>query len=211
MTPAELAERHPQLFHVTTAGASDQIRRLGLMSTADLLALLDLPEPRRVELVTKRRGKAEVISDAVRGTFVLGDNAPLSEKRLTGRLEDGLTFSDWLKLLNDRVFFWTDRRRAESLRQSRRYRDAEKELLVVDTLALARAHGDRVEIAPFNTGATGRQPNPPVRGASTFAPLLETDYRTWRVRRGQRDRIVEVVVRGSVPDIAHFIERVETL
>jgi hypothetical protein len=211
MTPAELAGRHAQLFHVTAAGAAERIRRLGLMSTLDLLTFLDVPPARRTELTTMRRPKAEPVSHPSHGAFVIGDNAPLSEARLHGRLEDGLTFAAWLEMLNNRVFFWTDRKRAEKLRQSRRYCHAEKELLVIDTLALATAHQERIEITPFNTGATGRQPKPPTRGVSTFAPLLTTDFRTWTRRRGQRDRIVEVVVRGAVPDIAHFITGVEPL
>ncbi len=211
MSPAELAERHPQLFHVTAAGASERIRRFGLMSTSDLLSFLGVDTASRTRLTTQRRPKEEVISHSQHGDFSLGNNAPLSEKRLAGQLEDNLTFSSWLEMLNNRVFFWTKRERAESLRKSRNYRDTKKELLVIDTLPFALAHQERIQIAPFNTGSTGRQPNPPMRGLSTFAPLLPTDYRSWTRRRGQRDSIVEVVVEGSVRDIAAFITRVEPL
>ena len=108
MSPAELAERHPQLFHVTTAGASERIRRFGLMSTSDLLTFLGVDTALRTRLTTQRRPKEEVISHSQHGDFFLGNNAPLSEKRLAGRLEDNLTFSSWLEMLNDRVFFWTE-------------------------------------------------------------------------------------------------------
>lgn len=196
---------------MTAAGASEQIRRLGLRSTADLLTFLGVPEPRRAALTTSRRPKTESIIHPEHGAFVIGDNAPLSEARLAGRLEDGLTFPEWLQVLNNRVFFWTDRRRAESLRNSRRYRETAKELLVLDTRRLAAAHQKEMEIAPFNTGATGRQPSPPTRGRSTFSPLLTTNYGDWTRRRGKRDRIVEVVVRGAVPDISDFILSVDRL
>lgn len=210
MTPSELSELHPRLFHVTTRGAAEAIRRDGLMSTRRLLEFLGVPEDRLLELTSTRRKTAIRVPDE-RGNHVIGDNAPLSEKRLQGRLEDGLTFSEWLRILNDRVFFWTDPARATSLRRSRLNKDLGKELITLETRRLAEVHQSRMEIAPFNTGSTGRQPRPPTRGRATFAPLLTTDYAAWRRRRGQRDKIVEVVVRDEVPDVADFIIDVQPI
>ncbi|MBA3326165.1 MAG: hypothetical protein H0T41_13150, partial [Rhodobacteraceae bacterium] len=76
--------------------------------------------------------------------------------------------------------------------------------LVFDTLSLAREYADLIEIIPFNTGNTMRRPAR--RGAGAFAPLRSTEYQEWRLRRGKtRDRIKEVVVRGSIPNAAQFL------
>ena len=55
-------------------------------------------------------------------------------------------------------------------------RERERLVLVLDTLSLARRHGDRMELAAINTGSTIRRPAR--RGRSTFTPLhLQPFYR----------------------------------
>ena len=39
----------------------------------------------------------------------------------------------------------------------------------------------------------------------TFAPLAAVSYAEWRRQRGQHDRILEVVVRGGVPEVERYL------
>ena len=209
MTPEDLSARHPRLFHVTEPGAAASIRRLGLLSTSRLLDMFELPETERAALELQRRPRAVPLHHPRYGRAVLNDNLPLSERGLASCLDDGLTPTDWLRMLNDRVFFWADAEGLARLLTARVNRDRAREVLVLDTLGLARAHADQVELCAINSGATLRRPAR--RGLATFSPLATYSYDQWRRLRGRLDRIREVVVRGGVPDIDRYVLEVRTI
>ena len=205
MTPEELSARHPRLFHVTQRGSWPSIRRRGLLPTSRLLDLFEITGEDRARLERVRRPSSVRISHAVHGTAVITDQLPMTEAALARCLDDGLVPADWLALLNRRVFFWADEAGLARLVNARANRGRPLEVLVVDTLPLARAHAERVELSPINSGATLRRPAR--RGPSTFTPLLELPYDAWRRQRGGRDRVREVTVLAGVPDIdRHVVE-----
>lgn len=206
MTPGDLAALHPRLFHLTTPGAWPSIAAHGLLSTTRLLELFEVPAERREELTTRRRPGEVPVAHPRHGAAVLNDNLPLSERALAGCLQDGLSPADWLRMLNARVFLWADEAGLARLANARMNRGRPREVLVFDTLSLASAHAERVELSPINSGATIRRPAR--RGPGTFTPLGALAYRDWRRRRGGWDRVVEVAVRGGIPDAArHLVER----
>ena len=51
MTPFQLAQEHPQLWHVTAAEAVDAVLAHGLSSTAELLVGCDLPPEEKERLL----------------------------------------------------------------------------------------------------------------------------------------------------------------
>ncbi len=201
--PEELSERHPRLFHVTPRGAWDGIRQRGLLPTSRLLDLFEVAGEDRTRLERTRRPSAVALHHAVLGTVVLNDQTPMTEAALAKCLDDGLTPADWLATLNRRVFFWADAGGLSRLANARANRARPFDVLVVDTLRLARAYAERIELSPINSGATLRKPAR--RGRATFTPLLALSYADWRRKRGQRDRILEVTVPDGVPDIAHYV------
>jgi hypothetical protein len=206
MTPEELAALHPRLFHVTTPGAWPSIARHGLLPSAALAELFGIAPADRAAMLRTRRPTEVTLRHPVHGQAVLNDNLPLSERALAACLDDGLSPADWLGMLNARVFFWADEQGVARLLNARMNRARPREVLEVDTLSLARAHADRTELCPINSGATIRRPAR--RGLGTFTPLGAMAYRDWQRRRGGRDTILEVVVRGAVPDIAaHVVAR----
>lgn len=77
------------------------------------------------------------------------------------------------------------------------------EALEIDTLSLARTHGSRIEVSPINSGATFRRVAK--RGLSTLTPLAIAPYEEWQRLGGHRDKVLEVIVRGGVPDIAQHL------
>jgi hypothetical protein len=203
MTPGELSARHPRLYHVTAPGAWPSIARHGLLPTAALLRLFEADPTQHAALTTTRRPAEVRLEHPVHGTAILNDNLPLTEQALAACLDDGLTPQDWLRLLNDRVFFWADSTGVDRLLGARMNRERARIVLVFDTLCLSLAHAERVEICPINSGSTIRKPAR--RGLATFTPLLAKSFPEWQRQRKRRDRVLEVVVRGGIPDIACFL------
>lgn len=80
-----------------------------------------------------------------------------------------------------------------------------REVIVIDTLSLVKAHAHNVELCPINSGATLRKAAR--RGLKTFSPLSKYTFNEWCKLRGRRDQIHEIIVRGQVSDIAdHAVE-----
>lgn len=200
MTPEELAFRHPRLYHVTEPGAWVSIQQKGLLSTTRLLDLFEVEAVQRALIETKRRPSSIPIEHPQQGRVIINDNVPLSESALAKCLDDGLTPVDWLRILNSRVFFWASKEGLDRMLNARLNRNRLREILVIDTLSLAKAHADKMELCPINSGATIRKAAR--RGLNTFTPLTLHSFDDWRKLRGQRDQILEVTVRDHVRDIA---------
>ena len=205
MTPAELAGRHPRLFHLTAAANLPLIRRQGLLSTTALLGLLGTTAEDRAR-VEQRRARFVTLAHPTLGVAVINDNSPLHEKSLAACLDDGLKPADWLAMLNERVFFWVRESALETLMRASRNMNAEKKVLVFDTMGLVSAHAGRVELSAINSGATVRKP--PRRGLKTFTPLGRHSFAEWRDLRGHDDQVREVTVVGAIADAADHLRQV---
>ncbi|MEM6683550.1 MAG: hypothetical protein AAF607_15055 [Pseudomonadota bacterium] len=206
MTPEELSDLHPRLYHVTAPDAWPMIKQHGLLSTATVLDLLEVDEPLRSQIAQRCRPEPVPLPHPNHGQIVINDNKPMSEKALAKCLDDGLTPQEWLTILNNRVFFWSTQAGLNRLLGARMNQGRKRLVLTLDTLKLARAYADRIEICPINSGSTIRKPAR--RGLRTFAPLLAQPYREWQKQRGQRDKILEVTVLGQIPDVdAYIIDR----
>ncbi|WP_157793052.1 DUF7002 family protein [Bordetella genomosp. 8] len=204
MSPEELAAKHPRLYHITYPEALTSIREHGLLSTSRLLTLFESSLERRTVMESQRRATSLIIRHPIHGEARLTDNLPLSSKALANCLEDGLTPADWLRLLNQRVFFWVDDKSVDvHLRASIRL-GVKRVVLMLDTLSVLRACWERVELSPINTGSTLRRPAR--RGLSTFTPAQNHSLREWQKLRGKNDRIKELTIKDGVFDIAaHLI------
>nr|WP_137831577.1 hypothetical protein [Methylobacterium sp. L1A1] len=202
---AEWLRDCPTLFHMAEAGAWPTIRRHGLLSPVAALDLFAIDGAAR-EAALRRRPESIVLERADLGRIVLRDQKPLNDKALTRCLRDGLVPADWHARLNGRVFFWLSRKRVQTLLAGRAYRDHAHEVLEIEAAPFVAAYADRIELSPINSGATGQFPAP--RGADTFLPLDAYPYAQWRRKRSRGERVVELTVPGSVPDIARFVRRV---
>ena len=188
-------------------GTWPSIASHGLMSTRALVNLFDPPEDIRRSLLEQVRRTSTTLNHPSYGTVVVRDQGPL--KFLDRCLTTGTTPQDFLNELNGRVFFWLSRDRLERLLNGRRYRSRPQTVIHVDTKRLLRVYGDRVQLAPYNTGSM-HVPSAPKRGADVFVDLNAYPYETWRKKRGARgDAVVELTVPDAVPDIADLVIRVE--
>jgi hypothetical protein len=204
VSPEELAAIHPRLYHITRPEAELSIRAHGLLSTSALLNLFEVSGSQREFLETRRRPESVVLSHAEHGSAVLTDNLPLSEVKLAKYLNDDLTPADWMRLLNERVFFWVDQENVDNHLRAMIKDGSRRIVLMFDTLSVARSHMERLQLAPFNTGATIRKPAR--RGLSTFVPAHRHTYREWQRLRGKRDRIKELTLLEGMTDVGvHFV------
>ena len=207
MTPEELADIHPRLYHVTSPTALPVIRRHGLLSTDRLLTLFGVSDAERAAIARQRRPESRMLTHPVHGEAIITDNRPLSETKLAACLDDRLTPGDWLEILSQRVFFWSDQQSLDTLLNARLNRGRDRLVLVLNTLSVARQYGPVVELSPINSGSTIHQPAR--RGRTTFSPLFRYDYATWRKlrRKSKPDHIREVMVIGGIDRVEdHLIE-----
>ena len=203
MTLESFAVMHPRLYRLSMVGSSDGVRRHGLLTAAEAAGLAN----EKLPLTPRREARFLTLPD---GTEVaVTDNKPLSFKKLATVLDDQITPHEWLSMLNERVFFWPDRKLGEGNMKARLNLGYQSEWQVYDTRLLLANVWSFVEIAPINSGSTVH--NPARRGRATFAPLKGLDYQKWRWSRGlsKMDIIKEVTVRGSIPHAGKALVSVE--
>jgi hypothetical protein len=202
MTPDDLAERYPRLFHLTAPDALDGIMRYGLRSTSSLLRDCEMTAPERARIETSRRPDEVALQHPLVGPVTINDNKPLHEARLARVLDDGLSPADWLRMLNARVFFWAREDGLRSLSSAAANRVRPRLVLVVDTRRLTQAYADWIDLCPINSGATRGITR---RGLATFTPMRAVPYAVWQRQRGRVDKVKEVALRCDIPDVADFV------
>lgn len=198
----QLILRYPVLFHMAELGSWPSIREHGLLSTSALLDLYAYSGAQRYKLEYQRRADSCMISNPSYGTAVVRDQKPLTDAALERCLLDGLTPSDWYRMLNARVFFWLTEERLERLLKAGSYASASHDVLIVETRPLVEVHRESITLAPINTGNT--RPNPQPRGLSTFSSIEDYPYGAWMEKRRGKDPVVELAVIGGISDIERF-------
>lgn len=190
------------------AGAWEQIREHGLLSTTALLDRFGYEGDERAAIESFRRPQIVTITHKVTGEVAqIRDNKPLRLQFLEACLTD-MTVQQWCELLNRKVFFWVSAERLETLLSARAYSNRPHDVVTVDTRALVERDPSRLTLAPINTGAT-LYPTATARGSQTFVAIEDypiADCIRWR---GQRDAIVELAADYQVDRIENIAIRVE--
>ncbi len=181
------------------------ITKHGLLSSAKLVELFEVPEPRRTALLCTQRKHSEIICHPKHGTATLRDQKPLSAKNLDRCLR-GCDPPSWYGILNERVFFWLDRERLITLMSAVEYADKVHTVLQIDSSRILERYADQIELAHMNTGNTRPYPHP--RGRETFRSMEEYDYQSRR-KLADYSSVVELTVIGGVADIQKDVTKVE--
>jgi hypothetical protein len=203
----ELVRLYPEAFHMAAPDAWPMIVKHGLMSTEALLDLFEVPEPRRTQLLSRRRPTSVTLSHPVHGMAVVRDNIPLSESKLARALTD-MTVEEWLRLLNSHVFFWLQRKRVDGLLGARAYRNGSHLVITVDTADLIEQVGEKaVTLSRINSGSTAYRAMP--RGSDTFRTIHTYEHPARRRALASASDVAELCVERAVPDIAAVTLRVD--
>jgi hypothetical protein len=203
---AECVERYPRLFHMASAGAWPMIQRHGLRSVTAILDLVYYDPDKRAAIESRRRLDTARIVDPEIGDFEIRGQKPLHLGKLD-RCLTGMSVTEWLRLLNRKVFFWPTEERVRELLEAREYRARDQLVLVIRTASLVAIYEPEITLAHINTGAVLY--DPPARGPETLRPIAGYPFEESRRRRGPRKAIAEVAVDYAVPDIVNHIVGVE--
>jgi Family of unknown function (DUF7002) len=185
-------------------GSWPSIQAHGLLSTAGLIELFQVPQPRRTQLLTQHRPRSVPLVHPIYGRAVVRDQKPLQPTKLAQLLSD-MTVGQWVRLLNSQVFFWLHPDRLARFLNAAAYRSRPHLVLTIDTRSLVRVHADRVRLSHLNSGATAHMIGR--RGSTTFKAIA--DVRHPRSRQRPPKHLVELAVLGGVPDIAVHTVKVE--
>lgn len=207
MTEEELEELigdHPSLYHMAEDGSWPTIREHGLMSTSAILDFVELQGEERNQIESTRRPDSILLNGERNTAFAIRDQKPMADSSLVRCLEDGLSPSDWYRILNERTFFWLARQRLDKLLCAGTYAMSRHDVLVIDTRSLIQAHHGAITLSPMNSGNTRPYAHP--RGLQTFLPIAQYPYADRKRRR--LEVVVELAVDYSVPDIQEHVVRV---
>ncbi|MEQ8423200.1 MAG: hypothetical protein RIA63_00720 [Cyclobacteriaceae bacterium] len=172
MDVQKLIEKVPHVYHLTSSDNIPLIlRNRTLRSTSSMVLESNLSEADKKSLLHSRREDHVVID--VNGTSIsIRDQRPISIKSLTKCLENGMTSGEFIKLLNDRVFFWPSLKRL-SIHYGR-YAHENPAILKISLNDLL-AENEEILLCHLNSGATRCHPKwggaPPPRGVDTFKPI----------------------------------------
>jgi hypothetical protein len=171
MTPEQFLNRCKTICHVGPAGVWEQISHYGFRTAEQLILEADLTDEERHRLLSEPR--REAIRLHVRGQDVtLRDQGPLfPRKDLQSVLDSALDVSDWIQLLNQRVYFFTDQTSMQKLLDKYVQMDGAQDVVWLSPLKLLETEGLRLELASRNTGAIARQSDPQ-KTVETFVPLF---------------------------------------
>ena len=179
-------------WHVAAVAALPMLQRHGLMTAADLVALFEVPAPEATLLLAQNRSRFVTLTHPRHGQVDLRRQQMWDSKLGPALSGSGTTPSAWRRHINDHVFFWLDRERAQRLAAADPRRP--QVALRIDVRQLLDRHGDAAWLTPLNTGA--------VRHPSHRRSLADWHrLGAYADRKGRRP--VELAVRRSLPDLAH--------
>src|SRR6266853_1172598 len=206
MDASDLIANYPILYHMAAKGSWQSIRQHGLLSTSGLLDLYSIQGDERVAIEDRHRPESATISHPELGTVTIRDQKPMSDAGLQRALQDELSPTEWYRILNSKVFFWTNVDRLYRLLSARAYRADEHDVLWVNTESVVRAHATRIRLCSMNSGATKPFPHP--RGRDTFLAISDYPWEDWVEKRGIDEAVGGVDFEGGIPDISRHVRRV---
>ena len=182
-------------YHIAEPGNLPSIMRDGLLSTERLVMREPLGAAEREAILGRHRPASVTLPS---GT-VIRDQIPMPPRALEAALLDGMTSSDWYRLLNGFVFLWANEDRVE--RHFHAFKGKPQVLLTLDAARLLADLGDRVFVSPINSGNARRKPA--VRSRALFVPYREWLRNGWvpiaSRQRSRSDLPVEIAVEGHLP------------
>ena len=192
----------PKLYHMAEEGSWSSIRKIGLLSTTELLKKCNVGDRERASIESKWREDGLRIPCGEHGSVYIRDQIPMEPGELRKCL-NGMSPDEWYQFINGKVFFWTTMQDLQKFLSATHYRNKPHVVITVDTKAIVNLFFSSVSLSPINSGSTFYDPNkyagPRTRNRNTFEKIL--DYRF--------DWIKELAIDGGIPDIISVALRVD--
>ena len=202
----ELLAHCPILYHMAEYGSWASIAARGLLSTTALLDVYGVQGGLREKIELRRRDKGVLLEHPKLPRAVIRDQLPMDDVGLRRCLPSHMEPADWYRILNGKVFFWLTRGRLMTLLNARPYRHRAHDVIEVASRPLFAKHRNSIWLSPMNSGCT--KPWPHWRDETTFQRISAYPYAARRRTRKRGERVVEVAVDYSVPDVRNFATRV---
>jgi hypothetical protein len=172
MTPEQFLDRCKVICHVGPAGVWEQITNHGFRTAEQLIMEADLTDEERQRLLSTPRREPALLN--VNGEKVtLRDQSPIfARKDLKAALDSGLDVSDWIRLLNQRVYFFADQTSMQKVLDKYVQADGAQDVVWLSPLKLVQTEGIRLQLSSTNTGAIARRSGPQ-KTTDTFVPLFQ--------------------------------------
>ena len=170
VSPDQFLQRCPTLWHVGPIGSWEGIKRLGFRTAEQLIRSADLEEQERTALLSEPR--AHKVTLRVDGhTVVLRDQETLLRRKDPATLMGhGLSVSDWIQILNKRVYLFNDRTSMDKVLSKYIRLDGAQEVITFSPRKLLDTCRYRIELSSQNTGAIARIAGPQ-KQLDTFLPV----------------------------------------
>jgi hypothetical protein len=170
MTPEQFLNRCKVICHVGPVGVWEQVTKYGFRTAEQLILDADVTEEERQALLATPRRESVRLN--VRGEgVILRDQGPLfARKDMKSILGEGGDGAEWIHLLNQRVYFFTDEPSMHKFLDKYLQLDGGQDVIWLSPLKLVEAAGLRLELTSQNTAAIARQSGVQ-KTADAFAPL----------------------------------------
>jgi uncharacterized protein DUF7002 len=206
VTPEDLAQIYPLLYHMADARSWKSIRKHGLLSTSSLLDLFGINGEERDSIEERRRPECVEIASREYGYAVVRDQRPLIESKLAKSLRH-CTLPQWYRLLNRHVFFWLTKQRLQTLLCARAYRDKPHAVLTIETLPFVKRYEGQIVLSPMNSGNT--QPFAHARCPAIFKKMRDYPFEE-RAKYGDQYQVVELAVESGA-DVSEMVLSVDLM
>jgi hypothetical protein len=170
MTPEQFLNRCKVICHVGPAGVWEQVQKKGFRTAEQLILEADLTEEERQTLLTEPRRESVHLSVDGEAVTLRDQGALFARKDLKSILGEGLNVGDWIHLLNQRVYFFTDETSMRKLLDKYVQIDGAQDVIWLSPLKFVEAAGLSLELTSQNTGAIARQSGAQ-KTEDAFAPL----------------------------------------
>lgn len=200
----QFAALYPRLYHMAESGSWPSIRERGLLSTTALLDLFGIDGVQRDEIESQWRPELVQIPDPIHGTAVIRDQHPMPPEHLAKAL-DGITPQQWYRFLNRKAFLWLSEERLMRMLNARPYRNADHDVLTLDTRSFVGEYVEQIKVCQINSGFA----------IPMFGKVTKRSFESFQTieRRAETRRLgglAELTVDYAAPDAWRFVKSVES-
>ena len=119
---------------------------------------------------------------------------------------DGITPQQWYRFLNRKAFLWLSKKRLLGMLNARPYRNADHDVLTLDTRSFVGAYVERIRVCQINSGfARPMYGKPPA--TRSFESFQTIEQRAATQGLGS---LAELTVDYAAPDAWRFVKSVES-